>query len=324
MATGDYINYAIRPNKTVERKLVFECLTALSPRYDFSAYRYIGLGAVWFVDFVLAHKYLSIGDMISIEKDEYLASRAAFNRPYACVRVEPGESDTVLPRLPLEERPLLVWLDYTASLDGPVLKDLATLCQRAKTGSVLIVTINAHKNSLPKQDAEERPFASDEERLRYFADDLIPQTLPKGAMQTSKYPGFLATLLFQHMRRQVRTAGREDERIVPIFNIAYSDNAPMVTVGAAIADETLAAETAALLEIRNRNAGVRMSESDQLNIGVPPLTLKEKATLDQLMPCDPAPTEQQVSQLGFRLRPSEIGAYHRFYRYYPMFGEVAI
>lgn len=322
MASADYINYAIRPNKTVERKLVFETLAALAAVYNFGEYRYIGLGALWFVDFVLAHKYLSIADMISIEKNEYLASRAEFNRPYACVKVEPGESDSVLPRLPLEEYPLLVWLDYDTSLDGPVLKDLSTLCQRTLTGSVLIVTINAHKNSLPNKDAEGGEFESDEERLRYFAGDLIPQTLPKGAMQTSKYPGFLASLIFQHMRRQVRTAGRENDRIVPLFNIAYSDNAAMVTVGAAIADERHALETVERLEARN--AAPRMDENEQLTIGVPALTLKEKATLDQLMPCDPAPTEGAVSQLGFRLKLSQIEAYHRFYRYYPMFGEVTI
>lgn len=322
MASADYVNYAIRPNKTVERKVIFESLSALSPVYNFAGYRYIGLGALWFVDFVMAHKYLSISDMISIEKDEFLASRAAFNRPYACVKVEPGDSDAVLPRLPLEESPLLVWLDYDTSLDGPVLKDLSTLCQRAASGSVLVVTINAHKNSLPNKDADEQTFESDEARLRYFAGNLIPQTLPKGSMQASKYPAYLASLIFDHMRRQVRTAGREDEQVLPLFNIGYSDNAPMVTVGAAIVDEVRAQATTAL--IAARNMGGIVNGSVQLSIGVPPLTLKEKASLDQLMPCDPAPTEASVSVLGFKLKPSQIESYHRFYRYYPMFGEVAI
>ena len=322
MGSADYINYAIRPNKTVERKLIFESLSAIDPIYNFARYRYIGLGALWFVDFVMAHKYLLIEDMISIEKDEYLASRAVFNRPYACVKVEPGESDSVLPHLPLEESPLLVWLDYDTSLDGPVLRDLSTLCQRALSGSVLIVTINAHKKSLPNKDADEQEFESDEARLRYFAGDLIPQTLPKGAMQASKYSAFLASVIFDHMRRQVRKAGRENEQLLPLFNIRYSDNAPMITVGAAIVDEVQAQKTTALIEAKN--LVTLMNESNQLSIGVPPLTLKEKASLDQLMPCDPAPTEEAVSQLGFRLKPAQIVSYHRFYRYYPMFGEVAI
>ena len=322
MASTDYVNYSIRPNKTVERKLVFETLAALAQIYDFSICRYIGFGALWFVDFVLAHKYLSISDMVSIENDRYLASRAEFNKPYACVKVEHGDSDIVLPSLQIEERPILAWLDYDTSLDGPVLKDLSTLCHRALTGSLVIVTINAHKNSLPNKDENNRKFQGHEEQLRYFADDLIPQTLPKGTMQTSKYPAFLASLIFSHMHRQLRLAGRGDVQIVPLFNIAYKDNAPMITVGAAIADELRAQKTKK--EIRTRRAIALMDAENQLSIGVPPLTLKEKTTLDQMMPCDPAPSEDAVSQLGFRLKPRQIKAYHRFYRHYPMFGEVTI
>ena len=67
-----------------------------------------------------------------------------------------------------------------------------------------------------------------------------------------------------------------------------------------------------------------MDETNHTVIGVPPLTFKEKTSLDRLMPRPEAPTEDDVLQLGFMLKPSQIEAYHRFYRYYPMFGEVAI
>ena len=40
-------------------------------------------------------------------------------------------------------------------------------------------------------------------------------------------------------------------------------------------------------EIRTRRAIALMDAENQLSIGVPPLTLKEKTTLDQMMPCDP-------------------------------------
>ena len=322
MASADYVNYAVRPNKTVERKIVFEILSALTSIYDFSKYRYVGFGAVWFVDFVLAHKYLFIADMLSIEKDEYIARRAEFNKPYACVRIEAGESDSVLPGLPYKECPFLIWLDYDTSLDGPVLRDISTLCQHTQAGSLVIVTINAHRNSLPNKDPDDREFQSHEERLRHFAGDLVPQTLPKGVMQTSKYPCFLASLLFQHMRRQVRKAGREDDQIVPLFNIRYRDNAPMITVGAVIDAQGHAEEISAVL--KDRNTIPRMDEDEQISIDIPPLTLKEKATLDQLMPSDDVSIQNIVQQFGHRLKPSQIEAYRRFYRYYPMFGEVTI
>ena len=322
MASADNVNYSIRPNKTVERKIVFEMLASLVPVYDLSCYRYIGFGALWFVDFIFAHKYLLIADMISIERDEHLAVRAEFNKPYSCVSVQCGESEKILPQLSFGEKPTLAWLDYDTSLDGSVLEDISTLCRHAQTGSMMIVTLNAHKKSLPNQDSENREFQNDEERMRHYCNDLIPQPFPTGCMQTSKYPAFLASLVFMHIRRQVRKAGRENDQVVPLFNISYKDNAPMITVGAAIANKQQSHETEQVLH--SKSTILRVDENKPLMIGVPPLTLKEKSTIDQLMPSVSVPSEHEVSQLGFRLKPSQIKAYHRFYRYYPMFGEVTI
>ena len=58
MPSFDAINYATRPNKNVERKLIFSSLRELDRSFDLSNHKYIGLGSVWFVDFVLAHKSL--------------------------------------------------------------------------------------------------------------------------------------------------------------------------------------------------------------------------------------------------------------------------
>ena len=321
MASPDVLNYGIRPNKAVERKLVFEVLSVLSPVFKLPGYRYIGLGAPWFVDFVMAHKVLSIGDMISIEKNEILASRADFNRPYACVKVIHGDSQSVLPTLALEDRPILVWLDYDTSLDGPVLGDLSTLCRRAATGSIIVVTLNAHRGQLPTCDENEKEYATLADKMRAVAGDLIPPDVPQAATQTSGYPPYLASILFDQMHRQVRRAGRTGDTLLPLFNIGYRDNAPMITVGGIIVERGHVHGIESVLN--ENNMGGFLDQKRHLKIGVPPLTLKEKAALDQLMPREQAPTDQEVSDIGFRLRTGQIVAYHRFYRYYPMFVEVS-
>ena len=322
MSSSDYVNYAIRPNKAVERKLVFEVLATLSPVLNLSNYRYIGLGAPWFVDFVMAHKMLSISDMISIEQDEILASRAEFNKPYACVKVIAGDSPSVLPDLHLEERHLLAWLDYDSSLEGPVLDDLSTLCSRVPTGSIVVVTVNAHRGRLPTHDEDGSEYQTFADKMRAFAADLIPVTIPTSAAQASGYPPFLASVLFDHMHRQVRRAGRVGDKLLSLFNIGYSDNAPMITVGGVIANQEQSREIATVLE-RN-DMGEFMDQHRHLKVGVPPLTPKEKAGLDQLLPSIGAPSELEVENIGFRLKPTQIEAYHRFYRHYPMFGEVSV
>jgi hypothetical protein len=141
-------------------------------------------------------------------------------------------------------------------------------------------------------------------------------------MQASGLPRFLAQLLFGHIERQVRLAGREHDEVVPIINVAYSDNAPMITVGVTITTKGGGAGIATALDARNVT---RVGTADeQLTISVPALTQKEKAALDQLLPADAPPPEDVVKELGFSLKPSEIDAYHRFYRHYPVFSELVL
>lgn len=312
----DTINFSLRPNKAVERKLIFEFLVRVSGAFSLRSHRYIGLGSIWFVDFVMAHKILGISDMISIEEDQWLAGRAEFNRPYSCVRVIEGHASHVLPTLPLNEKPALCWMDYVGSIEKSVLDDLSLLCGQLMAGSVVLITLNAHKDNLPKQDADGHDFADTEAALRFVAGDAVPSPLPTGAMQASKYPVLLATMLFAHAKRAIRKAGRS-ETILPFANIRYKDAAPMLTVGFVIVDERLREGLTPLVD----QAGLG-TENAQLDVGVPQLTMKEKAVLDVLMPRPDVPSSAEVERLGFKLKPSHISAYHHFYKYYPIFGEL--
>ena len=184
------------------------------------------------------------------------------------------------------------------------------------------MTVNAHRASLPTHDENANKYENFSDRMRALAGDLIPAHIPKAAAQGSGYPPYLVSVLFTHMHRQVRKAGREGEALLPLFNIGYSDNAPMITLGGAIADEPCAQQIRTVL--KDKNMGAFLDEQRHLKINVPPLTLKEKACLDQLLPLADPPTQQDVEELGFRLKPLQIDAYHRFYRYYPMFGEVVV
>ena len=326
MVSSDHINFAVRQNKAIARKIVFETLSALPPIYEIGKYRYIGLGASWFGDFVLAHKILSITDMISIEKDQIQTSRAEFNKPYACVNVIHGDSNVVLPNLDLEEKRLLVWLDYDSSITESILVDLSILCQRMSTGSVVIVTVNANKNSLPSKNENDQEFENHVDRLRYalgyFARDLIRQDQKTEDMTTSKYPKFLANTINKHLNRQIRKAGREKDCTVPLLNINYKDGAPMLTFGAVVTRKEEVQQT--IEALKNGTTVERMDVDNQISIHFPPLTFKEKSALDQLMPSDVPLTDDAVSQLGFMLKISQVKEYHRFYLYYPLFGEVSI
>ncbi len=70
MASFDLINYSLRPNKTIQRSLVFESISLLTGHIDLGELVYIGFGSIWFTDFQTAHKDLKIKDLISIEGDD--------------------------------------------------------------------------------------------------------------------------------------------------------------------------------------------------------------------------------------------------------------
>ena len=63
------INYMFRPKKQIERKIFIELFQKIQHALDtnISEYQYIGLGSIYYYDFILFHKYLKIRDMISLD-----------------------------------------------------------------------------------------------------------------------------------------------------------------------------------------------------------------------------------------------------------------
>ena len=76
----EQINYLLRPSKQVERKLFVEMFLKLAQvGYDVPSYTYVGLGSVYFADFLLFNKYLYIDNMICVEHAD-IPNRMKFNK----------------------------------------------------------------------------------------------------------------------------------------------------------------------------------------------------------------------------------------------------
>jgi len=63
------INYALRPAKAIERRMLCAAFERLHPFQRIQDYRYVGFGSIYFSDFQLLHRQLGITDMLSIERD---------------------------------------------------------------------------------------------------------------------------------------------------------------------------------------------------------------------------------------------------------------
>jgi len=310
---GSYvsINYALRPAKNIERRMLCEAFRRLLEFGRIESYRYIGFGSTYFSDFSLFHKSLRITDNVSIERDVENRKRFEFNRPYNCIRLEFGESNSVLPRLTWDVR-TIVWLDYDYKLDQGVLTDVAFVCANAPSGSIIVVTVDARPEELGK-------------RLESLKSGVGEQKLPQGLSESKLGEWGTANVCRRIIANEIdstinaRNGGRQHgTRFLykQIFNFHYSDTAKMLTVGGIIYDEGQA-ELEAKCGFEHLEF-VKTGE-EPYTIEVPSLTLREIRHLDKQLPC------KDTHDLDAHSIPEkDISHYAQIYRYFPAFVEAEI
>jgi hypothetical protein len=309
-ASFEAINYSLRVNKNVERKLLMEVIGALRPEFPIHDYQYLGFGSIWYIDFILAHKRLGILKLISVEKEMSRKDRAEFNLPFSCVDLMMGALGQVMPTLDFEKR-TVAWLDYDDGLTGEGFADVASITQRLASGSILIVSANADRRQL---DAPK--IGKDQEAvLRYYAKDLVPTPLPTNWSSTTAFPVLVADILTANIEHSLNAAKRP-EKYFPLFNFHYKDGVSMVTVGGMVAND----QDMALVRAKNLAGKYPFAYSgQQFDIDVPHLTHKEKTAFDRLLP---SRTPIKPNKLKYTLTDTHIRSYQQLYTYYPIFEEL--
>lgn len=306
--TGSYerINYALRPGKNIERKMLCEAFRRLSHFARLDSFRYIGFGSTYFSDFTLFHKSLGIHNMVSIEKDAHHADRFNFNRPYRCIEMEWGHSNDVLPRLPWDVR-TIVWLDYDSVLDDSVLTDVKFVTASASVPTALVITVNAH------------PAPYENDRVQLFRDQVGPGRVPADVSQES-LGGWGTALVGRRIidaEIQETLSDRNGGRLPgtryvyrQLFNFRYQDDAKMVTVGGLLFDEGQS-DTFARCGFDGLDF-VRLDKEPCL-IQIPSLTFKELRHLNSKLP-----TAGGLPDVAF-LPEADRRTYGTIYRYFPAF-----
>lgn len=312
MASFNVINYSLRPSKSIQRQIVFDGVRQLQAQLCLEDMIYVGFGSVWFTDFVMAHKYLGIRDMVSIEGHEIGFRRAVFNTPFATVKVVHGYSGKVLPELleddDLRGRPWLLWLDYDYALDEAVRDDLRTVIENAPANSMLLVTFNGNEMGYGK--APDRP-----ERLREILGAVVPDDLPKNSCKDDRMQATLADLTLNFLTSIAADMARPGG-FVPAFRLIYQDGTPMVTIGGVLPSKGAARVASDAI------AHACWPCRPTAPIKAPNLTLREAAVLQAQLPCDQPLSRPLVQALGFDLEDYEIEAFQTYYRQYPSFAQI--
>ena len=312
MPSFDAINYSLRPSKAIQRQLVFQGIRELYSQLRLSDSVYVGLGSVWFTDFVLAHEILNIKDMVSIEENEIGFARAQFNAPYATVQVRQGSSTDTLPALlsdgEINQRPWVVWLDYDGEFDERLKDDVKLIIENVPSNTTFMITFNAHEMNYGA--ANERP-----ERIQQLFGDVVPDNLSKNSCKTPRLQDKLAGFAIDFMR-SVAAGGRRQGAFVDTVQIVYQDGSPMITVGGMLsAPGTVEA-------IRNAASNLRWRCRPEEVIRAPHLTIREALALQAMLPSAESLTREKVQEAGFDLKEEQILVYQEYYREYPNFAEV--
>ena len=321
------INYSLRPAKAIERKMLCEAFQRLYPFAKIETYRYVGFGSIYFSDFYLFHNALGMDDMVSIEKDAHAQKCFEFNRPYSCVRLDFGLASEVLPELDWQAK-TIIWLDYDGKLNEMVLSDVTSVCARASSGTMLLVSVNAQADGEPDEEKRQKyreetgkPFDIHCYRLREFnnrvEEDLPPEVTGR-ELRGEQIAKISRKLIDNKIAESLASRNGplpDAEKLMyrQIFNFHYRDGARMLTVGGIFfeTDEESKFNACSFDELPFVCSG-----EEAYTIKVPCLTLKEMRHLNAQLP------EREGTSLDIPdVPPEDVEAYAKLYRYFPTFAE---
>lgn len=307
------VNYVLRPSKCVERKMLGEALRRLSSFCSLEKYWYIGFGSTYFSDFYLFHKMLNITKMDSIEKDTGNKKRFEFNRPYRCIKLHFGDSNSVLPALDWNSSRAIVWLDYDGGLTEEVLVDIKTVFSSAISGSAIMISVNA--------DPSEPPSERRNTLVNKLGRSRVSETISKSHFAkwgTAKiYRNIIQNEIQETLSDRSGGCSEEEELTYQqIFNFRYEDRAKMLTVGGILYKKS---EEESFKGCNFEQLEFIKKSTESYLIRVPNLTYRELRHLDRYFP---------ITGISSTTLPGvpqkDIEDYSKIYRYFPMFAETEL
>ena len=309
-------NYGLRPSKQVERKILIEKLLRLSQiGFDLRNYTYVGFGSVYYIDFIMFHKFHYLRDMLCVEWSDR-PKRMKFNKPYKSVKLKMKPFADVVDSLS-KKRPYLIWLDYDYPVNASMLQDIDSCIHRLAPGSIFLVTAEARARLTEEDPAnvELLSVAKQEDFLVTKYKEAFGTLVDHDITSADLDKNAIINLFWQAINGRINDtlAMRDDITYSQVFNFYYADGAPMITVGGVIGKT---ADHQKLADASFYNEMLVTAGADPVKISVPHLTMKEKSWLDGKIDA-----KLTVAQLAFELEADFLDNYRRFYKEYPTFIE---
>lgn len=324
------INYMLRPRKQVERKIIIELFQELQTvlGIDITDYQYIGLGSIYYYDFILFNKFLKITDMISLD-DKSCVRRFEFNIPFDFVKFKNLRTTDFLNSEPAQSgKNRFVWLDYDSRLIGYsytrkifmltqyILDDIGIVSRKSNENDFFVLTVN--------QQIPQQIFASISVRSQFlekFKKYLSAEYKSISSITLDNYPYIIQNILLNTFRNNET---HQSIKFRKLFSFVYEDTSPMYTLGGIF-------RSTEIPEPSISSPFIQLGEDLITDIDVPILTYREKLKLDQAIcyfgkrtktpPSDNVLEQLATDKLGFEIDCLDLKSYLKYYRYYPQYYE---
>lgn len=309
------VHYEYRPAKQVERRMLLHAFHELrNLGYTISSYEYTGLGSIYFVDFVLFHRYLGLTRMTSVEGDNDIKNRVEFNCPYKLITVVHDDMSAQIARLS-PERHHILWLDFDSILTEELLDAVHLAAAQLSVQSILLVTVDVEppgrpEDGLPNWNPTEWMRHYRREAGAHFWRGISRRDFARDALPATN-ARILQTVIDQGLR--VR-----DADFIGMFSFLYADGHRMLSVGGMIGID----EDRRRIQSLNREDLFFMRDNiteEPFLIRVPLVTRMERLYLDQNMPC-----RKNWSPSAFEMKLDDVEDYRKIYRYYPAYTEMLL
>lgn len=217
------VTYDLRPAKQTERRIMLDLVSyAESCGLNTSDYRYVGMGANRFYDYLLLHRYLGLRKMVSLEHDEEMHRRAELNVPYDFIDVV-NVSTTEFMAEDIYEGNTIYWFDYDDAVNQDILQDVLALATHVNPGDFVFVTVpGVHPRAIRK--------LSSTQRADWFAETFgdLAGGISMADCEDNSFFRSVHKLLCTSI---VNAFAPVDVVFSPLCQIVYNDGIRMVTVG---------------------------------------------------------------------------------------------
>lgn len=305
--TDTKINYYLRQQKSIQRRMFCHLFSNINRIFNLHEYQYIGMGAKYFVDYLLFHREFDFQKMISIEAD-CNTEKYEFNKPLNCIEMVHGFSGEVLPKLDWTTSiRSIVWLDYDSCLDKSMMEDIETVLSKLISGSMFFVSFNSKWV---------KGYKRREDQFKENLQEYYPKHLSPDDFETTNKHKTQCIPINNTINRAISI--KSDMTYTQLIDFIYQDNVEMTTIGGIVLNET-DKEIFDKLDFSHLNFINSTQGAEAFSLIVPPLTYKEAIKIFEHLPCDnystinvPGLSSEQINQIA------------NIYRYYPFYLETSV